>query len=1264
MDVLILIVMGLLLMFFLPGLVLGLVVGRAAGRRSLAAAQRAAWEDGVAHGRQQAHDAHEQTQRLAATAAPRRPALLDAPRLLEAPSRPEAQPPPVRPVSPSAPADVPSPSFRRPAPAPPAAVPTPPPARPGVTPPAEPTVPSAHDRPWVRDHERQSRRNIGITLAGSTLLLVAAASAFVGTLVSPTIRLLCLTLVLLGLLVGGGVLHARSTRLRPAAVALVGGGLAMLPVLGVLLDLEILHRPALSWLLTSVVGVALASAMAVWMRSPVVAHLAAAFIASASLASGAALRAGLVWALALGLGTSILICWATASLSVHGRGAAVVEALRRQHPWFGYGLAAVGLAVGLLSPRGPIGWGELAVLLALAAVYAGSRWWTRRRTDADEPARESAPDTAGTFDAVPDALVARAAGLGALVSLLVAVEAPAHTLVLTAGAGSLACVLAVFLGLRHPSPVTAGGGPRLLSQGEAGGWACLFVLSAMAEPAVATGRADLVLLTAAIVLGSAALWRLPVGAGAVRVSLALPVLGVVLAVPAGAGAHMWPWLWSVAVAALVPAWIRAHGLADPRRRARAVLVGMSLTCLGVIGLVWVWSDAAGGDGELIGRNPQTLLTGGLAVLAGWAGARHGLRCPRAAWRAPALAAWALWSTAAVAVLLPLQQPWAALWGLPVWACLAITTAGVPPLLDGLTHRHARTGRADLIAAVPAALLLVAALAGTARPPWQAGVLGLVGAALGWVLLLGLGGPRLSPRGQVLGAWGAQAMVSAAGVRAAAELGAGATGTVAALTGSLLLGAALQSRVRGLGPVRGLVEVWGRAVVLLVAALSAAAAAERLAALIALAGIALLALLEPARPAPGLPRLRWAALFGVGIAAALVTTDLLPSGAGPLGPPWWPAAVAGPVLTVLGAVLPLVAHRHGRGLLPPPLAGDHPVIAVLHRPPAQGAALVAAGLVASEAAPFTPTAPPWAGWAPVAAWLCLGVLCSPLARVHGRPAWAAAGAPLTALALMRAADVDAVSRPLTSLWGGEAIGAVVLAAGLIGALPAGVAVLWRGRPELHGALGTVLAASALTLLIPAPTGALLAAAVLLQVTAWPTIDEAARVWGWDGRLRRSLRLHLLTLAVLVAALLVDRLVPVTTLGEALSRLWWLCLALTLELALVAALDRRTGTLVAASGAHTLGAAVVLLAGPRLETGPVPAALVALVGFVAMVAVGLTASLRTLLWWGVTGCSLSVMYTLSELFYLWLVLLAAGLFGLGVVRLLRRDAGTGERTPADR
>ena len=79
---------------------------------------------------------------------------------------------------------------------------------------------------------KRDQQNINVTLYVASLLLVAAGALFVGTSLPALFRFVGIWFITALFYVSGMVIHSRVPRLRPAAVAFVGTGLALIPVTG------------------------------------------------------------------------------------------------------------------------------------------------------------------------------------------------------------------------------------------------------------------------------------------------------------------------------------------------------------------------------------------------------------------------------------------------------------------------------------------------------------------------------------------------------------------------------------------------------------------------------------------------------------------------------------------------------------------------------------------------------------------------------------------------------------------------------------------------------------------------------------------------------------------------------------------------------------------------------------------------------------------------------------------------------------------------
>ncbi|WFP15855.1 hypothetical protein [Citricoccus muralis] len=219
---------------------------------------------------------------------------------------------------------------------------------------------------------RRQRRNINITLYIAALLIVAASALFLTSTLPHTARMVGI-LCLIGLFYAGGlILHRVSVVLRPAALAFTGTGLAMIPLAGVALDQLGLNNPALSWLITSVLGLILMVIAAERFDSRVAVYLTMPFVISVSLSVGAVLQRGMVWGLLLTIFVSVAMTWlgrnARSSTYHPTRWDRYRGAMHQTHMLLVPAIIAATLVLGFSLPAREV----LALLLAAAAYYVNA----------------------------------------------------------------------------------------------------------------------------------------------------------------------------------------------------------------------------------------------------------------------------------------------------------------------------------------------------------------------------------------------------------------------------------------------------------------------------------------------------------------------------------------------------------------------------------------------------------------------------------------------------------------------------------------------------------------------------------------------------------------------------------------------------------------------------------------------------------------------------------------------------------------------------
>ena len=235
-----------------------------------------------------------------------------------------------------------------------------------VIPPQRPPLTEAE---LTEQKRRRDLRNINITLYSGSLLLVAAASLFIGISIPEQARFAGVAVLAALFYASGLVIHSRRKTLRPAAVAFTGTGLALIPVVGLAFYNLILPDPVLAWLATSLAGTAAFAYAAARLESRVVTYLALTFLLSTALASGAALRSGIVWYFI----STVLLATLVSLAAVRRPGwlrNIYLDAFVASHRFLVPATAAAAL---LTSPD--LGSGPLAVLFLVFAAYYGVMLW-------------------------------------------------------------------------------------------------------------------------------------------------------------------------------------------------------------------------------------------------------------------------------------------------------------------------------------------------------------------------------------------------------------------------------------------------------------------------------------------------------------------------------------------------------------------------------------------------------------------------------------------------------------------------------------------------------------------------------------------------------------------------------------------------------------------------------------------------------------------------------------------------------------------------
>ncbi|MEE2521150.1 hypothetical protein V1639_04970 [Pseudarthrobacter sp. J75] len=180
------------------------------------------------------------------------------------------------------------------------------PAAPRPAPAAASSPVGPHETPSARK-ARRDRQNINISLYVASLLLVAAAALFIGTSLPPALRFAGICLVTIAFYGAGMVLHSRAPRLRPAAIAFAGTGLALVPIVGLAMYNFALLSGPLAWFLTSTLGIVAYMAAAIRLNSRVLVFLSLTFLVSTTVSGVWVLGGALIWHFTVLIGLALAL---------------------------------------------------------------------------------------------------------------------------------------------------------------------------------------------------------------------------------------------------------------------------------------------------------------------------------------------------------------------------------------------------------------------------------------------------------------------------------------------------------------------------------------------------------------------------------------------------------------------------------------------------------------------------------------------------------------------------------------------------------------------------------------------------------------------------------------------------------------------------------------------------------------------------------------------------------------------------------------------
>lgn len=162
------------------------------------------------------------------------------------------------------------------------------------------------DKQSALDDERRSIRNMNALLYMASFLLVAAGAAFIAAAVPDSAKVIGLWLIVLAFYTVGLYLYDSQQKLRPAAVAFTGTGLALLPFAGIALDQYTAIGASSAWLLTSIVGLAAYAVAALRLQNQVMSYLTLAFVLSLASSGVATAALPIMWYFVVVIGVSLL----------------------------------------------------------------------------------------------------------------------------------------------------------------------------------------------------------------------------------------------------------------------------------------------------------------------------------------------------------------------------------------------------------------------------------------------------------------------------------------------------------------------------------------------------------------------------------------------------------------------------------------------------------------------------------------------------------------------------------------------------------------------------------------------------------------------------------------------------------------------------------------------------------------------------------------------------------------------------------------------
>jgi len=183
---------------------------------------------------------------------------------------------------------------------------------------SQPMAPVTPPKPVkVLTKRERELRNINITLYVAALMIVAAGALFLSFALPPVAKLVAFIFLVAAFYAGGLITYAVKPSLRPAGAAFAGTGLALLPLCAIATYNTLAISGPLTWLLYSAIGTLAVGYATMKLKSRVLSWVAVLILVSTGMAGAATLQRGVLnYMLVLVLLSIVLMLLATRSQRV------------------------------------------------------------------------------------------------------------------------------------------------------------------------------------------------------------------------------------------------------------------------------------------------------------------------------------------------------------------------------------------------------------------------------------------------------------------------------------------------------------------------------------------------------------------------------------------------------------------------------------------------------------------------------------------------------------------------------------------------------------------------------------------------------------------------------------------------------------------------------------------------------------------------------------------------------------------------------------